>query len=206
MKKHLALVTALITILTFAACTAQNDAPAPAQDSAIASSDSLDEVSETIFKTLTFGNVTIDLPDVFHEVTEQNGMYVSAGPASSITVTPVMEMDLLPSEWDEDLARESLEMFYGQTYTNLDLAAYGGEVTINGNTAIYYAFTGKNTEGILRLVHAVRLYNADQTAQYIVLLVQTDGDEFFTSDIIDTIINSITLSADAQHLTAEVEG
>lgn len=206
MKKHLALVTALITILTFAACTAQNDAPTPAQDSAIASSDSLDEVSETDFETLTFGNVTIDLPDVFHEVTEQNGMYVSAGPAASITVTPVMEMDLLPSEWDEDLARESLEMFYGQTYTDLDLAAYGGEVTINGNTAIYYAFTGKNTEGILRLVHAVRLYNADQTAQYIVLFVQTDGDEFFTSDIIDTIINSITLSADAQHLTAEVEG
>ena len=152
-----------------------------------------------------FGYITISVPDSFGEVEEKEGLYVCAGPASSIVVTPTMGIDIFYSEWDRSLVEEYIPMLYGSTYTDLELSAYEGDVDMNGNQAIYYACYGKNTEGIERLIQVVRIYNADLTAQYMITFVHTSGDEFFTQEVSGAIINSIKLADAAQHLEAEGE-
>lgn len=148
---------------------------------------------EAKFTSMTFGDITISAPDVFNAVEEKDGMYVSSGPDSSIVVTPVMEIDLLPSEWDEDLAKEALDPLYGTTYTDMELSTFEGNKDMNGGTAVHFSFKGKNDLGNERLVQVVRLFNADQTAQYAITLVHSSEDKFFTSEVDNKIINSITL-------------
>ncbi|HPB17220.1 MAG TPA: hypothetical protein PK705_05150 [Clostridia bacterium] len=157
------------------------------------------------FVDKAFGYITISVPDVFGEVEEKDGMYVCAGPAASIVVTPTLGMDIMYEEWDESLTGEYIQMIYGSTYTDIELSAYEGDVDMNGNQAIYYACYGKNAEGIDRLLQVVRIYNADMNAQYMITLTHTSGDEFFTAEVGGAIINSITLSDEAQHLKAQGE-
>lgn len=204
MKKLLVLMIALVMTLSLAACGGK-DTPAPDQSSSGGASN-IDAASETEFASMTFGYITMSVPSVFSAVTEKEGMYVSAGPDASITVTPTLGIDIQPSEWDESLAEEALEMIYGSTYTDLELSAFEGDVNMNGNTAVYYAFYGKNADGKDRLVQVVRLYNADLTAQYMITLLHSAEDKFFTPEVGGEIINSITLAPDAQNLAAESEG
>lgn len=204
MKKLLVLIIALVLTLSLAACGGENT-PNSSQSSSVEPSN-ISAASETEFAHMTFGHITMSVPSVFSACTEKEGMYVSAGPDASIVVTPILEIDIKPSEWDESLAEEALETIYGSTYTELKLSAFKGNVDMNGNTAVYYAFNGKNANGKDRLVQVVRLYNADLTAQYMVTLMHSADNKFFTSEVSGKIINSITMAPDAQKLAAEPEG
>lgn len=188
MKRFVVLLTVLTLILSLVACGGDN-APVPAQGGTGAVTKS----SEIKFVTKTFGKITIEVPDVFNAVTETQDMYTSGGPESSVVVTPALEIDLLPSEWDESLAESVLEPLYGTTYSDIELAAFEGNVNMNGNTAVYLAFYGKNADGKERLVQVVRLYNKDLTQQYIITFMHSADDAFFTEEIGGRIINSITL-------------
>lgn len=153
----------------------------------------LAEEPAVAFVEMTFGDITMLVPDVFGPVEETEGVYVSAGPAAGITVTTAMEIDLLPSEWDESLAADALEPLYGTVYTDMELSAFSGEFDLNGSIGVYMAFYGINQEGVDRLVQVVRLFNEDLTAQYQISFVHGAEDAFFTPEIADQIINSITL-------------
>lgn len=210
MRKLLILMMALVIALSLTACGDDNT-PASQQGSSSGEESNTNiensgKDSETEFVSMNFGYITMSVPSVFKAVEEKDGMYVSAGPDSSILVTPTMGIDLLPSEWDESLAKESLEMLYGSTYTNLEFAAFEGDVNMNGNTAVYVAFFGKNANGKDRMAQVVRLFNADLTAQYMITFIHSADDEFFTPEMAGEIINSITLSPDAQNLEPEIEG
>lgn len=62
---------------------------------------------------------------------------------------------------------------------------------------------GTDKEGKDRLVHMLFLYNADSTGMYVITLNHGAEDEFFTLEVNDQIINSITLADEAQHLAYE---
>lgn len=150
--------------------------------------------SEVKYTSMTFGDITMSVPDEFKAATENEGMYVSSGPDSSIVVSPSMGIDLLPSEWDKSLAEESLEPLYGTTYSDMKLSTFDGDLKVNGNTAVSFSFNGKSTEGKDRLVHIVRLFNADQTVQYMITITHSADDKFITSEVVDKIINSIAIA------------
>jgi len=207
MKKLLALMLALLLALSLVACGGEDtpDAtqnPSGGTETAAPSDDS--GAGEVELVPMTFGHITINVPSVFSDVKEQEGGYVSTGPnASSIIVTPVGVPALQPSEWDETVVAESLEMLYGATYSDLQLAGFEGDINMNGNTAVYYAFFGTNSSGIERLIQVVILYNADLTGEYTIAFVHDANDEFFTAELANEIVNSITLDPEAQNLAPE---
>jgi ABC-type glycerol-3-phosphate transport system substrate-binding protein len=208
MKKTLILILAMVMTFSLAACGG-DEVSAPPQNNPTETetpANNADENTEVDFVSMNFGNITINVPSVFKAVEENGGMYVSAGPNASITVTPAIEVELLPTDWDESLASDALEMLYGNTYSNLELAAFEGDVNMNGNTAVYYAFYGTNAKGEERLAQVVQIYNADLTAQYAITFIHSADDEFYTPDLSLEIINSITLAPEAQNLPAEIEG
>lgn len=177
MKKLLVLLMALVMVLGVTACS-KSDTP-----------------KEAKYVSMTFGDITMSVPDVFNAVKEQDGgLYVSAGPNASIVVTSAFEIDLLPSDWDESVAKDILEPMYGATYTNLELSAFEGDVNMNGNTAVYYSFKGTHADSKDRLVQVVRLYNDDLTEQYEITFMQAAEDKFFTAEVGGKIINSSTLN------------
>jgi len=191
-------------ILSFAAC-GEKDTPGMAQSSSGEESNN-EETSETEFITMAFGSITMSVPNVFSAVTEQNGMYVSAGPEASIVVTAATGVGMQPSGWNEDLVAEVLDVLYSSAYTDMELAAFEGDVNMNGNKAVYYAFYGKGEDGKKRLVHVVTLYNADVTAQYGIALTHNAEDELFTSEVNSKIINSITLAGNESYPVTGSEG
>lgn len=217
MKKLLVLILTLIMAVSLVACGGGSEeaAASPATDSAPSAdpassadpdpsadlapvADPSEDASkqEANFVTMKFGDITMSVPDVFNPVSENQGVFVSGGPNASITVTPATEIDLLPSEWDESLAAESLDMLYGSTYTDIELSVFEGDVNMNGNTAVYMGFYGVNAQGVDRLVQVVRLYNSDQTELYVITLMHSADDAFFTPEVGGKIINSITLEAE----------
>lgn len=187
MKKILLLMMLFVFSLSFVACGGAKATVLSGEDGTS---------SETTFVSMAFGDITMSVPNVFGAVAESQGVYTSGGPNASIVVTPAMEIDLLPSEWDESLAMEILEPMYGSTYTNLELSAFEGDVNMNGNTAVYLAFYGENSSGVDRLIQVVRLFNADLTTQYIITLTHSAEDELFTPEVGGQIINSITLGTE----------
>lgn len=74
---------------------------------------------------------------------------------------------------------------------------------MNSNSAIYYAFNSKNSAGENRLVQVVRIYYADLTALYMISLINGAENEFYPSEVVSKIVNSIILAEEAQNLTAE---
>ncbi len=181
MKKLLAMLMVLAISLSLAACGGEQ--AAQPDDKAVE------------FVSMTFGNISMSVPNVFGTVSEKEGVLVSGAPNAAITVTPATEIDLLPSEWDESVAEGILEPLYGATYSEIELAAFEGDVDMNGNTAVYTAFYGKNADGVDRFVQVVRLYNTELTELYIITFVHTAEDAFFTPEVGQQIINSITLGA-----------
>jgi len=85
------------------------------------------------------------------------------------------------------------------------LKDFKGVINLNGNKAVYYIIqiATEGGEGYIR--HMVQLYNADITAQYSINLEYSSDDKFFTSDVVNQIINSITLAPEAQHLEGKGE-
>jgi hypothetical protein len=201
MKKILILMLALVMALSFAACG--EDTAAPDQGSDV---EETNEIPGVEFVDKEFGYITVSVPDSFGDVTEQEGMYVCAGPDASVVVTPTLGIDLAYSEWDSSLVEEYIQMIYGSTYTDLELSLFETDVDMNGNKTIYYACYGTNAEGTDRLIQVVRLFNADLTAQYMITFIHTADDAFYTAEVGGAIINSITLAPEAQNLEAEFEG
>lgn len=183
MKKLLVLIMTLVLTLSLIACGSASD----------------NSTTETKFVTKTFGNITINVPDVFGQVKEENEMYISAAPGASLVVSYPMEVQVKPSEWEENSVAEALDTAYGSVYTDLSLESFEKDVNMNGNEAVYYGFSGKSPDGTKMLVQMVTVYNADLTEQYVVTFTQKVDDEVFTSDIASEIINSITLVQEAQH-------
>lgn len=197
MKKTMVLMLALMMALSLAACGGEQ-APAATQGSSAAAettapADNSGTPAEANFVSMTFGDITMSVPDVFGAVEEQGDYYVSSGPNASITVTKATEVDIAASEWNEDLAKEAVKM-YSSTYTNIELGAFEGDVDMNGSTAVYYGFNGVNADGVDRLIQIVRLYNADQTMMYLISMTQSVDDAFLTAEVGGEIINSVTLA------------
>lgn len=193
MKKILVLMMAFVMVLSLAACGGDSAAP----DSTPAPETSAPAASEVTFVSMTFGDITMNVPDVFSEVTYTEGTYLSNGPDSAVSVSDAMEvteLDFLPAEWDESIAQSISEMLFSETYSNIELAAFEGDVNMNGNAAVYFAFYGENSKGTERLVQVVYLFNDDQTQQYLVSLIHNADDEFFAAEVGGEIINSITLN------------
>lgn len=149
--------------------------------------------SEPKLVKMTFGNITLSAPDVLGAVEEREGVYVSSGPNSSLSVIPAMEIDLLPTDWDESFAGEAIELLYSATYSDIEQVTFQGDLDLNGNTAVYIAFNGTNASGEKRLVHTVRLFNSDITEQYMISLIHAVDDKLFTDEMNSQIINSIAL-------------
>lgn len=85
---------------------------------------------------MAFGEIAMPVPKVFNPFKEKERMYVSSGPAATITVSPVLEIDLLPSRWDKTLAADILEPLYGGVYSDIELSAFSEEVSLNGHTGV----------------------------------------------------------------------
>lgn len=191
MKKLFSAMSTVVAVVALAACGSE-------EPSQVAGEQVVEEqvVAETVTKE--FGNVSIDVPSVFSDVTEQDGMFAASAPNGSITVTPLEEVELLPTEWNEEVAQGSLEALYSGAYSDMELAAFEGNLELNGSPAVYYAFTGTASDGQEHLVHAVRLFNKDVTAQYFIAFIHVADDENYDADMSGEIINSIALAADAQ--------
>ena len=113
MKKILALLCALAMVFTLAACGGGDDA---ADDNN--GGDTATDGEEVTMKTVTLGDVSIDLPDFFGEPQEtSSGALGVAGPESSVTVAGPVEMDITLDMWSEEFAEASLEGLFGATYT-----------------------------------------------------------------------------------------
>ena len=146
---------------------------------------------------MQFGYITINVPDGFGEV-EDWGMYNSMGPNwSTIDVSHGEPVNLRPEEYTKEGMKEMLGDM---------LKDFKGEINLNGNKAVYYTMQMETESGKSFTRHLVWLYNADITAQYSIGLEYTTGDAVFTSDVVNQIINSITLAPEAQHLGPEFEG
>lgn len=190
MKKSILVTAALLAVFSLAACGDEESAEIEAAEEA--------KVEEKAV-TKEFGNISVTVPAMFEDVKETDGFYVAAGPNASVTVTPVLEVELPPTEWNEELAIDSLELLYGEVYMNMSLASYEGQIDLNGNPSVYYSFYGTTLDGEQEhLVHIVRLFNPDVTAQYLVNFIYKTEDTSYTADVTDALINSITLSSAAQ--------
>ena len=107
MKKILVIMLVLAMIFSLAAC-GPKETTDPEQNNAGELN-----IQGVDFVDKQFGYITISVPDSFGEVEEKEGLYVCAGPASSIVVTPTMGIDIFYSEWDRSLVEEYIPMLYG---------------------------------------------------------------------------------------------
>ncbi|HHV60841.1 MAG TPA: hypothetical protein GXX49_11250 [Clostridiaceae bacterium] len=220
MKKTLVFMLTLAIIFTLAAC-GEKKTPAPAQNTPTtkanptaqataaptpaaqatstpteSKADSTGASENSNFSTKTFGYITISVPKDFSDVQDDWGdYYVSDGPdwTSVIEVSNGGAVEKRPEEW----AKEELLEGLGDM-----LKDFKGEFDLNGNKAVYYTIYFETEGGEGTLQHLVWLYNADITTQYSICLRHDVNDKFFSSDVIDHIINSITLAPEAKHLAA----
>lgn len=191
MKKLFSAMSAVVAVVALTACGAE-------ESPKVAGEQVVEEQVVPEMVTKEFGDVSITVPAVFSDVTEQDGMFLVSAPNASLTVTPLSEVELLPTEWNEEVAQGSLELLYSEAYSDMELAVFEGNIDLNGSPAVYYAFYGTASDGEEHAVHAVRLFNKDVTAQYFIAYIHVADDEAYDADLSGDIINSITLSADAE--------
>lgn len=197
MKKLVILMIVAAMTMSLMACGGEPEETLPPAPETIQEPVATPEISqpeaEEEFPLKIFGDLIINLPKSFGEVTVEKDIFVSPGPNSSITVTPALDIDLMPEEWDEEFAAASLEPLYGSVYTNLELLAFKNDFSLNGNEGVYLYFFGTNSQGVDRMVQVVRLYNDDLTKYYVISFIHGTDDDFFTPEMDAGIINSITL-------------
>lgn len=146
---------------------------------------------------MQFGYITINVPEGFGEV-EDWGSYNSMGPNwATLDVSYAQPLHMRPEEYSKEELKANMGNF---------LKDFKGEIKLNGNRAIYYIMQMETEGGKSFTRHLVWLYNADLTAEYSIGLEYTTGDSVFTADVVNQIINSITLAPEAQHLGPEFEG
>jgi uncharacterized lipoprotein YehR (DUF1307 family) len=104
MKKILMLVMVVVMTMSLVACgggetsapvTTEQPAPEASQQTEVTKESS--ETKKAEFITMTFGDVTMNIPNVFSEVQETQGIYVSGGPDSAVTVTIEVDGQIINS-------------------------------------------------------------------------------------------------------------
>ncbi len=187
MKKILALLCALAMVFTLAACGGGDDVTDDNTDG----DPTGDEVT---MKTVTLGDVSIDLPDFFGEPQEtSSGALGVAGPESSVTVAGPVEMDITLDMWSEEFAEASLEGLFGATYTDLTLISFQGPADFDGTPGVVLAFGGTNSKGVERVVYNVYLYDEDQ-GDYVVSYMRSLENAQIDETMDAAIVGSITLA------------
>jgi predicted small lipoprotein YifL len=200
MKKLLVLMLTLVMMFTLAACGEKStSASAPAASQSEAGDTGAGAAKNENLVVKSFGYVSISVPNEFSDPeNEWDEYYVSEGPNwSTIEVSIGAPVNQRPEEWNKEGMAEQL----GDMLKN-----FKGEFDLNGNKAVYYTIYEQTEGGKGSLRHLVWLYNADISAQYSIALQHSSDDAFFSSDVIDQIINSITLAPEAQHLEGRTEG
>lgn len=188
MKKILALLCALAMVFTLAACGGGDDV---ADDNN--GGDAATDGEEVTMKTVTLGDVSIDLPDFFGEPQEtSSGALGVAGPESSVTVAGPVEMDITLDMWSEEFAEASLEGLFGATYTDLTLISFQGPADFDGTPGVVLAFGGTNSKGVDRVVYNVYLYD-DTQGDYVVSYMRSLENPQIDEDMDAVIVGSITL-------------
>lgn len=151
-----------------------------------------EESNGTEWVDKTFGDITISLPEEFQDVNQSNGVYTCAGPGASVTVSEATPADIGPEDWTQELLEDNLGIMYGATYTDISLLSFEGNVDINGDPAVCFDLQGTNSSGKVRIIRNVYLFNDEAGEQYVIALIYTDGDSFFSDEVCDTILASIT--------------
>lgn len=149
------------------------------------------------FGEVAFGDLVITVPEIFGEVTEQDGVFLASSNeyGGTITVTAATEIDLMPEEWDESLAAEAVQTLYGSVYTDIQFNSFTASDDMNGAPGVYMSFYGVNANGQNRLVQILRLYTPDLTAFYQVALSHASEDAVFIPEVDAIIVGSVTFGA-----------
>jgi len=162
--------------------------PAPAESS----SGNTGATNNSDFTSKKFGYVTISVPNDFGDVEEWDGYYTCYGMGSlTVGASSGGKVDMRPEEYTKESLMER---------HNKMLHEFKGEINLNGNRAVYYVIRTETEGGSVFFNHLVWLYNADITAKYGISIEYISFDESVTPEVIDHIINSITLAPEAQHL------
>ena len=155
-KKILALLCAAMMVLSLAACGGEDGGS--------------DEVT---MKTITLGDVTMEVPDTFGEPQEANGAMAVAGPEASITVSGPVTMDI-PS------------------YTDLALTDFVGDVDFDGTPGVFFTVTGTNSKGVARVIYNAYLFD-EAMGDYVVSFLHSVDNASYTAELDNAIVSSITL-------------
>ena len=174
-KKILALLCAAMMVLSLAACGGEDGGS--------------DEVT---MKTITLGDVTMEVPDTFGEPQEANGAMAVAGPEASITVSGPVTMDIPMESWTEEFVSANLDGLFGASYTDLALTDFVGDVDFDGTPGVFFTVTGPNSKGVARVIN--NAYHFDETmGDYVVSFLHSVDNASYTAELDNAIVSSITL-------------
>ena len=174
-KKILALLCAAMMVLSLAACGGEDGGS--------------DEVT---MKTITLGDVTMEVPDTFGEPQEAYGAMAVAGPEASITVSGPVTMDIPMESWTEEFVSANLDGLFGASYTDLALTDFVGDVDFDGTPGVFFTVTGTNSKGVARVIYNAYLFD-EAMGDYVVSFLHSVDNASYTAELDNAIVSSITL-------------
>lgn len=174
-KKILALLCAAMMVLSLAACGGEDESD-----------------GEVTMKTITLGDVTMEVPDTFGEPQEANGAMAVAGPEASITVSGPVTMDIPLESWTEEFVSANLDGLFGASYTDLALADFVGDVDFDGTPGVFFTVTGTNSKGVARVIYNAYLFD-ETMGDYVVSFLHSVDNASYTAELDNAIVSSITL-------------
>ncbi len=174
-KKILALLCAAMMVLSLAACGGEGESD-----------------GEVTMKSITLGDVTMEVPDTFGEPQEANGAMAVAGPEASITVSGPVTMDIPLESWTEEFVSANLDGLFGASYTDLSLADFVGDVDFDGTPGVFFTVTGTNSKGVARVIYNAYLFD-EAMGDYVVSFLHSVDNASYTAELDNAIVSSITL-------------
>lgn len=174
-KKILALLCAAMMVLSLAACGGEGESD-----------------GEVTMKSITLGDVTMEVPDTFGEPQEANGAMAVAGPEASITVSGPVTMDIPLESWTEEFVSANLDGLFGASYTDLSLADFVGDVDFDGTPGVFFTITGTNSKGVARVIYNAYLFD-ETMGDYVVSFLHSVDNASYTAELDNAIVSSITL-------------
>lgn len=174
-KKILALLCAAMMVLSLAACGGEDESD-----------------GEVTMKTITLGDVTMEVPDTFGEPQEANGAMAVAGPEASITVSGPVTMDIPMESWTEEFVSANLDGLFGASYTDLALTDFVGDVDFDGTPGVFFTVTGTNSKGVARVIYNAYLFD-ETMGDYVVSFLHSVDNASYTAELDNAIVSSITL-------------
>ena len=174
-KKILALLCAAMMVLSLAACGGEGESD-----------------GEVTMKSITLGDVTMEVPDTFGEPQEANGAMAVAGPEASITVSGPVTMDIPLESWTEEFVSANLDGLFGASYTDLALTDFVGDVDFDGTPGVFFTVTGTNSKGVVRVIYNAYLFD-ETMGDYVVSFLHSVNNASYTAELDNAIVSSITL-------------